>query len=499
MPLSTIHKSAVPNSGNTSIWNPPSPVVDDDHSVPPPASLSPLAITTAPSNKPTNAPPPLTTSLQICTICNEAISLYRCPRCSIRTCSLTCCRIHKSRGDGCNGLRDRVAFTSLRNFSDSTVLSDYHFLEDVLTVQESGKRVAGNLKGGEGRGRPQDAKRRKRGVPEEEVARNDSILTSPLLESNAPNSQTKSNTAFILKACGVQPHPPPSSDKPTEPNTTDPQDEAWLLTQPPAKQRLVHQARERNVRLLLMPAMMQRHVMNKTTRYDAKKDSIFWKVDFCFHSFAPKNKEETDATMHHTKTILSVNQIQDTDTISSHLSVLLKRHLSHSADATTRSILKPFSKTTTTKHSHNKTQKMMEQSNTIPTMTPKMTSSHDDTQTNKTKKKALLTNTSNHHHCHFLADHVGLLLKRLPCRSSRPSYRNVDVLLPTPNDAGVVGLEPSTTTLGTILRGSTVIEYPTIEVVLEKDRKYFPNLVEEVVSSSSESDSSDCSSTTDSD
>jgi len=64
----------------------------------------------------------------------------------------------------------------------------------------------------------------------------------------------------------------------------------------------------------------------------------------------------------------------------------------------------------------------------------------------------------------------------------------------TAGDAGG-GWETSAVTLGGILRGSTVIEYPTIEVVLRKDRKYFPSLVEEVESSSFESESSDCSST----
>jgi len=74
------------------------------------------------------------------------------------------------------------------------------------------------------------------------------------------------------------------------------------------------------------------------------------------------------------------------------------------------------------------------------------------------------------------------------------------MLLPPPKSidaggGGVVSDTPTAVTLGGILRGSTVIEYPTIEVVLRKDRKYFPSLVEEVESSSFESESSDCSST----
>jgi hypothetical protein len=30
-----------------------------------------------------------------CAICKEAPSIYKCPRCSILTCSLTCCKKHK--------------------------------------------------------------------------------------------------------------------------------------------------------------------------------------------------------------------------------------------------------------------------------------------------------------------------------------------------------------------------------------------------------------------
>jgi len=72
------------------------------------------------------------------------------------------------------------------------------------------------------------------------------------------------------------------------------------------------------------------------------------------------------------------------------------------------------------------------------------------------------------------------------------------MLLPPPKSidagsggGGVVSDTPTAVTLGGILRGSTVIEYPQIEVVLAKDRKYFPSLVEEVVSSDSDSDSDD--------
>ena len=60
---------------------------------------------------------------------NEAI--YQCPRCNIRTCSLECVRKHKTKTD-CNGKRNREAFLPLCRMSDSSLRSDYFFLEEVL-------------------------------------------------------------------------------------------------------------------------------------------------------------------------------------------------------------------------------------------------------------------------------------------------------------------------------------------------------------------------------
>ena len=80
-------------------------------------------------------------NLKPCEICREGPSLYRCPRCSICTCSLQCCTAHKKRGKGCNGKRDRAVYCALQNFSDSQLSSDYHFLEDVLKSAQSGRRM----------------------------------------------------------------------------------------------------------------------------------------------------------------------------------------------------------------------------------------------------------------------------------------------------------------------------------------------------------------------
>lgn len=81
-----------------------------------------------------------------CEICNAQIAIYRCPRCYTRTCSLECCRKHKVKDERsgelvCNGQRDRTKFCSLKRFTDAQLASDYHFLEDVMSSSTSSKRL----------------------------------------------------------------------------------------------------------------------------------------------------------------------------------------------------------------------------------------------------------------------------------------------------------------------------------------------------------------------
>lgn len=84
--------------------------------------------------------------LPSCAICRARVAVYRCPRCHTCTCSLECCRAHKEAseandGVACSGKRDRTEFCSLARFTDSRLASDYHFLEDVLKVSEGSKRL----------------------------------------------------------------------------------------------------------------------------------------------------------------------------------------------------------------------------------------------------------------------------------------------------------------------------------------------------------------------
>ena len=75
----------------------------------------------------------------LCEICKENDRKYKCPACSLFTCSLECCKQHKIQLN-CTGKRDRVSFVRSRDYKESHLINDFHFLEDVLQTKERGKR-----------------------------------------------------------------------------------------------------------------------------------------------------------------------------------------------------------------------------------------------------------------------------------------------------------------------------------------------------------------------
>ncbi|KAJ7381321.1 Box C/D snoRNA protein 1 [Desmophyllum pertusum] len=65
-----------------------------------------------------------------CVICGKSNPRYRCPACARRTCSLRCVKCHKMQFQ-CSGVRCKTKFVSLDKYTDSNLLSDYKFLENV--------------------------------------------------------------------------------------------------------------------------------------------------------------------------------------------------------------------------------------------------------------------------------------------------------------------------------------------------------------------------------
>ncbi|CAH0405671.1 unnamed protein product [Chilo suppressalis] len=64
-----------------------------------------------------------------CEVCGSSSAIYTCPKCEVKTCCLSCVRIHKKELD-CDGIRDRTKFIRVKDFTDSDLLSDYRLLEE---------------------------------------------------------------------------------------------------------------------------------------------------------------------------------------------------------------------------------------------------------------------------------------------------------------------------------------------------------------------------------
>lgn len=71
---------------------------------------------------------------------------YKCPGCSIRTCSLPCVNSHKQR-TACSGKKSIANVLPLSQFDDNLLLSDYNMLEDVKRFAESARRMRQRLCG----------------------------------------------------------------------------------------------------------------------------------------------------------------------------------------------------------------------------------------------------------------------------------------------------------------------------------------------------------------
>jgi hypothetical protein len=75
-----------------------------------------------------------------CEICLTNEHKYKCPRCSMKTCSLVCCKAHKSN-TGCTGERDKTKFIPKDEFDEQALLSDYKYLEEHTRLIDAFQRT----------------------------------------------------------------------------------------------------------------------------------------------------------------------------------------------------------------------------------------------------------------------------------------------------------------------------------------------------------------------
>lgn len=82
---------------------------------------------------------------ELCHVCNIAIAIYQCPRCSICTCSLPCVNNHKKENN-CTGRKDAFAITAVpSDINDEIFKQDIRYLDRVsLEVERSSRWTAHN-------------------------------------------------------------------------------------------------------------------------------------------------------------------------------------------------------------------------------------------------------------------------------------------------------------------------------------------------------------------
>jgi len=172
-----------------------------------------------------------------CEECNANVSLYQCPGCLVRTCSLKCCQAHKKRS-GCTGKRNRGSYLPLCRMNDKTVRSDYFFIEEVLESVPRARKISRLA---------------------EEIS----------TETNNNNTELKHHPRSITsmnKRC----------------------------------RKLVTHAERRGISLKVMPNFMERH-KNNTSWYCGPRDLITWKIEIIIipskKSFSFKLSEQEDSIL----------------------------------------------------------------------------------------------------------------------------------------------------------------------------------------------------------
>ncbi|XP_027852691.2 box C/D snoRNA protein 1 [Aphis gossypii] len=69
--------------------------------------------------------------LGYCEVCDNDVAKYCCPRCEVKTCSLSCVNIHKKELD-CDGKKYKTGFKRLENFTDAEMSQDYRLMNEFI-------------------------------------------------------------------------------------------------------------------------------------------------------------------------------------------------------------------------------------------------------------------------------------------------------------------------------------------------------------------------------
>ncbi|VVC41415.1 Zinc finger, HIT-type [Cinara cedri] len=66
-----------------------------------------------------------------CEVCSANTAKYCCPRCEVKTCSLSCVNIHKTELE-CDGRKYKTGFKKLEKFNDNDLSQDYRLMNEYI-------------------------------------------------------------------------------------------------------------------------------------------------------------------------------------------------------------------------------------------------------------------------------------------------------------------------------------------------------------------------------
>lgn len=175
---------------------------------------------------------PLLTTL--CTICHIAPPRYKCPRCGLQTCSVPCIRKHKARAS-CPGTRDPTAYVARPDLRTARgVDHDYNFLHGLeVSLQRAERELVED-----------------RGVVRRDELRPPTV-TDVSWRTGRDGRKRKVVTTRVLREVKGR----------------------------TLEKYLAHRLRRLNIRMICLPAGMERRVENRTTLH-RRTQCINWQVEW---------------------------------------------------------------------------------------------------------------------------------------------------------------------------------------------------------------------------
>eukprot|EP01067_Filipodium_phascolosomae_P001903 Filipodium_phascolosomae@DN2199_c0_g1_i1.p1 len=123
----------------------------------------------------------------LCWNCQTEPTKYRCPRCGTRTCSLQCCKSHKSK-TSCSGIRSNSSHVPSAEYTDLHLSRDFRFLEDVVRNIDSSARVVHSI---QGKGKNAKLRQLMRGLVEACRQRGTKLILGPIALSASQENTSR--------------------------------------------------------------------------------------------------------------------------------------------------------------------------------------------------------------------------------------------------------------------------------------------------------------------